>query len=321
MDIYISEANLKAFLSQHENDIFTDVIKLLRKQLNVHFNFPKEKFKEIEIFKLMAKKLTEGVGETKKTFGNNFPDGKLKTNSTNAFTSEQLSSIYWIDNEDSKKLKDVGSVILAEPGEEIESIKGLFFNQNDYIFEKKYRIGEEGFRNWLDLAILSLPLTDIIIADPYLFAQKNGDDTIQNTVECLSSFSTRSFVRVNAVVFINPAKTTYSDTEIRAGIVKGLKNSTGIKPNVSIIKTNKVHDRTILTNYKRVYSGDTFNYWNDKGIQLSRGVEIAFSSLANYENHKLFKNYLSDLQAIINFNNQNEVAYNQGDKVSNYLTF
>ncbi|GFD76962.1 hypothetical protein KUL113_63820 [Tenacibaculum sp. KUL113] len=321
MDIYINETNLHSFLNETDNELFSDCVKLLKRQLNVHFNFSKSKLKENDKFMSLARKLTEGVGNTETSFDNNFPSGSLKANTFNNFNDTQLSSVFWIDNEEVSKLKNTGSVIVAEPGEEISTIKGLFFNQDDYLFEKKYRIGDKGFEKWSDISNITLPLTDIVIADPYLFAKKDGDDTIKNTIDCLTNLSSKSFVRVNAVVFINPAYTTYTDDEIKIAIRKGLKDSTGIKPNVTIIKTRKGHDRTILTNYKRVYSGDTFNYWNDKGVLLSKGVEIAFSSLANSDNHTLFNSLITDLQSVINFNKQNKTEYNLGDKVSNYLTF
>ena len=46
MDIYIDEPNLESFLNQKNNALYKDALKLLKRQLDLRFNFSKERLKE-----------------------------------------------------------------------------------------------------------------------------------------------------------------------------------------------------------------------------------------------------------------------------------
>ena len=81
------------------------------------------------------------------------------------------------------------------------------------------------------------------------------------------------------------------------------------------------HDRTIITNYKRIYSGDTFSFFNKQGDRITKGKEIGYSSFGNAENHKLGREVFNDLQKQIDSLKANNPDYIIGDKECNYLTF
>lgn len=315
MDIYIDELNLESFLNQKENSLYEDTLKLLKRQLGLKFNFSKDRLKANENLLPLIQLLTSGVGNTEITFKNNFPNRPLKSNSTNDFNSNQLSSIYWINDTDCNKLIESGSIILGELGEEINLINKLFFHQDDYLFEKKWRINGEGFRNWDDIKDFSLPLTDIIIVDNYILSNKEIFNT--NLLSYLSVLMNNSQAKVNIVVYAHPEQIDDDETEILKQIKTCIKNATGKKGTATIIKTRKEHDRTILTNYNRIYSGDSFNFWDGAGRKITKGKEITYSSNAREENHQLFKDLLKDLQGIIDKNPENI----EGDKISSYLNF
>ena len=321
MDIYIDETNLESFLSQKEYALFPDILKLLKQQLNINFNFSKNRLKENENLSAIIPTLTSGVADTDTTFDNAFRNRPLKTNSAIHFNSEQLSSIYWIDDADGYKLLGAGSVLIALLGEEINETKKLFFNQDDYVFHKRWRIGEVGFQNWNDLRTFSLPLTDIIIGDPYILSKKNGDDTIHNLYEAIDVLTNLSFNKVRIVLFANPDFISYDLDDV----VKELKNilnaSTGKSCSVTIIKTSKEHDRTIITNYKRLKAGDSFTFWNNQGILLSKGKELDYESLCHNENYKYLKLRINDFQKILDFTKGNNPDNITGDKVSGFLNF
>jgi len=315
MDIYIDELNLESFINQKDNSLYADTLKLLKRQLGLKFNFPKDRLKTNHKLAPLVQLLTSGMGNTEITFNNNFPNRPLKSNSTNNFNSNQLSSIFWINDSDSNKLIESGSIILGELGEELNLINKLFFHQNDYLFEKKWRINGEGFRNWDDIKDFSLPLTDIIIVDNYILYNKEIFKT--NLLSYLSVLMHNSQAKVNIVMYAHPDQIDDDETEILKQIKSCVKNATGKKGTATIIKTRKEHDRTILTNYNRIYSGDTFNFWDGAGRKITKGKEITYSSNAREENHQLFKDILKDLQGIIDKNPENI----EGDKISNYLNF
>lgn len=315
MDIYIDETNLKSFLGQKANPLFYDCMKILKKQLNIRFNFSKQTLKENKDLLPIVSLLSSGVGNTETSFDSNFPERPLKSNSTNHFSSEQLSSIYWLDDEDINKAIDSGGVIISEVGNEISSIEQLFFHQGDYLFEKKWRIGNTDFSSWEDLRPFSMPLTDIVLIDNYILSSKEIIEC--NIKHYIQVILTKSYSKVNFVLFVHPDRIDGDVEEYRKDLKALVKAETGKAGNVSVIQTRKEHDRTIITNYKRVYTGDTFNFWDNSGRKITKGREIEYSSFLRTENDNLKKALLKDLQDIINKNPENIT----GDKVSNYLNF
>jgi len=315
MDIYIDETNLKSFLGQKSNPLFYDCMKLLKKQLNIRFNFSKQVLKDNKDLFPIVNLLASGVGNTVTSFDNSFPDRPLKSNSTNGFNSEQLSSVYWLDDEDISKTIDSGGVIVSKVGKEITSIEQLFFHQEDYLFEKKWRIGNADFSKWEDLRKFSMPLTDIVFIDNYILSSKEIIEC--NIKDYLRVLLNQSYSKVNLVLFVHPDKIDGDIEEYRKDLKALVKAETGKASNVSIVQTRKEHDRTIITNYKRVYTGDTFNFWDNAGRKITKGREIEYSSFLRTENDKLKKALINDLQDIINKNPENII----GDKLSNYLKF
>lgn len=61
MDIYIDKANLISFVQNKDNPLFWDCNKLLKKQLNVFFNFPKEDLKEVPLLMQWITTLSQGA--------------------------------------------------------------------------------------------------------------------------------------------------------------------------------------------------------------------------------------------------------------------
>jgi hypothetical protein len=168
-----------------------------------------------------------------------------------------------------------------------------------------------------------LPLTDIIIVDPFILKNKDTDtDTIDiNLIGFLETLSKIINVRTNIVVFTNPNNIDVDYPALLPKIRAVLNKTTNVQPNFTLVKTSKEHDRTILTNYKRIYSGDTFNFFNNQGQKITKGKEIGYSSLGNAENHKLAIEVFNDLQTQLNSLKTNNPDFIIGDKECNYLTF
>jgi hypothetical protein len=317
MDIYIDKENLLSLINFKAESLYNDCIKTLKKQLNIFFNFPKDDLKTDEKLMSWYADFSQGVGENNTfAFGSNFPARPLKSNTYKSFNSNQLSSAYLINDERFDALNETGTLLMARPGEELELFNKLFLFQKDYIFEKRWRICSPNFNSWNDLASFSLPLTDIIIVDPFILKNKDTDtDTIDiNLIGFLETLSKIINVRTNIVVFTNP-------NNIDVDYPALLNKTTNVQPNFTLVKTSKEHDRTILTNYKRIYSGDTFNFFNNQGQKITKGKEIGYSSLGNAENHKLAIEVFNDLQTQLNSLKTNNPDFIIGDKECNYLTF
>ncbi|WP_397445938.1 hypothetical protein [Polaribacter sp. R77954] len=324
MDIYIDKANLISFIKSKSHELFDDCNKLLKKQLNVYFNFPKNELKENQLLLQWITTLSQGIGDHNEIkFDYKEPSRPLKSNSSIGFCATKLTSAYLLEDEETDKFKASGCVLVGNVGEEIEIFNKLFLNQNDYNFEKKWRINGDDFKTWKDLENYSFPLTDVLIIDPFILKNKDTDtDTIDlNLVEYLKIICKDSFTKANIIVVTNPANSDYEYQEIKQKIINALTTVLGKRPKFTLILTRREHDRCILTNYKRIYSGDTFNFWNAKRQKITKGREISYSSLAKRENHNLAIELIKDVQSTIDFLKENNPEYIFGDKASNFLNF
>ncbi len=326
MDIYIDKANLLSFIKSKDNPLFEDCNKLLKKQLNVFFNFPKEELKSSKLLMQWVTTLSQGCNpDTVIEFDYKEPKRPLKSNSSIGFCEKKLSAVYLLEDEETAKFKNSGCVIVGEVGEEIEVFNKLFVGQNDYGFEKKLRINGPAFKNWTDLELYALPLTDIIIVDPYIASDASLFSS--NLVMVLKTLALKSNSKVNVVIYTNRAQCVSYD-QISPVVRKAIKEVTGVKPKFTLVTyrdqrgqdSKAEHDRTVLMNYYRIYSGDTLNYYDSTGNMITKGRELSFSSLASYDNFNLSRELIRDLQKHIDFFKVNDNGI-EGDKVSNFLNF
>ncbi|MDN3594650.1 hypothetical protein [Zunongwangia endophytica] len=326
MDLYIDKENTLSFIDSREDELYIDCEKLLKKQLDVKFNFPKEDLQaDPKLMKWFQKNFTQGVSKSMIYFDTGFPEKPLKPESTNTFNIDQLSSVYLLDDKDVPIFKVNGNIMIGGVGEEINTLQNLFFNQRDYLFDKTWKIGSNSFQKWSDLEPFSLPLTDILIVDPYVLCSQA--DCHNNLLPFLKSLVKCTKAKIDIVIYTNKEKCI--DYNIIAPVLKTtVKNITGTNPNLTIVTytdrrgvpSRGEHDRTILMNYKRIKSGDTFNYFKSDGSIQTKGRELQYLSLARRENHELAKELINDLQGNVDFFKRNHTNIN-GDKKSNFLNF
>jgi len=325
MDIYIDKENLISMIDNRDSSLYEDGMRLIKKQLNAYFNFPKSALSGNQQLTQWLTTLTSGVGVNNKLeFGGLFPTRPLKSNSATSFNGQQLSSVYLVNDEDAPKLINAGTVLICEPNKELETLHRLTHQQDDYGFTKTCRIGGKEFQCWADLACYSMPLTDIIIIDQYVTNDKSLIPS--NLATYLEVLTENITSKVNVVLYTNRNETIdYKD--LSPVIRDCLKKSTGKGPNFTMVtyfpkdKDKVEHDRTILTNYTRIYSGHSLNYFDSKGDKITTGREIQYFSLAKHENHELAKELITDLQKNIDELKKGGGHGIEGDKKSGYLTF
>lgn len=323
MELYIDKENLQSFISNSKDPLYADCTKTIQRQLDITFNFSKEELKTDELLLKWFSVLTEGVNDTKKEFNDvKFPDRPLMATSCNSFNLNQLSAIYLIKDDDVSKLKDKGAILIGDLGEEIDVLKQLFLCQNDYIFDRELRIGSAEFSKWEHLEPFITPLTEIIVIDPYILKNSEIENTTidENLIKWLNILCGKAKNKVNISIVYSPANVSYSLEEVKKKIIKKLSKTLGDnkKPNLTFISTFKEHDRSIITNYLRI-SGNTFNYWNERGQQITKGKEVTIKSLARKEYHLNMLEAIKDVQSIIDSSSNSEAI--TGDKKSNFLNF
>ncbi len=317
MTLYTDISNLLSLLHSNE-EMKDESTRMLNKQFDVYFNFPKEEIKNHQSILAWMQLFVQGRPATvSHRFDAFFPDRPLKSNSTNNFSSSQLMSVYLLEDENIDKLKGAGSVIVGEKSQEIQVLKSFFLGQNDYSFDRELRIGEEGFQQWEDLEQFSTPLTDILIIDPYILKNTEVESTTidHNLIKLLEVLCCKSRSKVNIVILVNPSNLSYNVDQVKDKIKTSLNAILGKKPNVTFVLSHKEHDRTVITNYLRI-TGNTFNYWNERKQKINKGKEITIKSLAKKEIYDNALKAYEDVQKIID--ESPEIA---GDKISNFLQF
>lgn len=346
MEVYIDKSNLCSFINarkdQQYNDWFDDCNRMLKRQLDVKYNFSKKEILENELLKNYFSLSGDGCGLSESDIFSleMIPVRPIKSNSSNQFDSEQHSAIFLIDDERTSVLQEKGTSLVGQLGQEIETLKQLFCG-NDYDFHKLYNIQDpKSFPNWKQLSKdgVNLPLSDIIIMDRYIGSQE--DLMEYNLIKLIEVLVEKVHGEVNLVLFCN---NTYSWNgkeitpnwgQIRENIRKHLKQKIGITSNVTIIffsKTNKKnnndnanidHDRIIFTNYMMYRSGDSFCYFDSKGRMISKGKSLDVNSLAKKSNYDFAMSFIEQAQKLYNEIKQKDNSdLIIGDKKSNYINF
>lgn len=330
MELYIDINNLKSFIKSKDSDDFDDCKRMLRRQLHVVYNFEKEMLKSEPILQQFVTMISEGRGlseESDKFLPSTaiFPERPIKANSYSNWNWRELSSVYLIDDIDSRKLKNKGCVLLGETGEELSILMKLFCGM-DYDFHHLYDL-QKNFYSWEQLTAdnQTLPCTDIIINDRYLFA--NTYDLVEcNLRPLLSVLAGNVKNRINVVVFTkNKTLLEFGKDKADAIFKNTLFKVTGMKPNVTFVTSNdndKIpHDRFIITNYRLIRSGDSFLYFDTKGKKITNGGALDIDSMANHETYTFVQSLLEKLQAsyddIKRLNNDMII----GSKESKYINF
>ena len=185
------------------------------------------------------------------------------------------------------------------------------------------------------------PCTDIIINDLFLFAQSEIEYEANSykLIEELCKLSVGQVVNIVIVTKLNfkmrekkgdewkDISHTINTTAIRKRIKSISKDITNQEAKITIIALddedyakNRIHDRTIFTNYKLYISGDSFKYYLEKVANstrfISHGIWFGVCSLYDDEHNKIAQRFLKDVQDVIASAKDHLII---GDRESNFL--
>lgn len=300
MYLYIDKENIESLIENRGHKLYNDCIKTIQNHLDVYFNFSKKEIKSNEDLLSWFQLLTDGAGTGTQKFLDEyvFPVRPIKDQCHIDFSYNKLTAIYLISDENIHNLKNSGALLVGGPGEEIDVFNKLFLLQNDYDFHKEIEIGGNELRKWTDLGKYSLPLTDIIFLDSFILADPSLIES--NLIEYLKILCSNSFNTINIVLYVNGGKISIDYDKCRQLVINAIKSVTGYSPNFTLVKYTEQrdmsslgeHDRTLLTNYYRVKSGDTYNYFLSNGEKCTKGREVSYLSLAKRDNHNLAINVI-----------------------------
>ena len=237
-----------------------------------------------------------------------------------------LTAIYCLNNTTSHHaIKHDNSVLCSTEGEEINTIKKLFI-ENDDIPTRIYRTKNMG-KDWDIIRKNTIPLTDIIITDRYLtkIDIEKWETNFLKILEILLENGSQKIINIVVITQLSPS---LDPMLLKLMIEKMCKNvlSEEVTVNITLIyskvypkdknckvsidlpkdhsgndstnetRSNFRHERQIITNYKTFISGDSFTYYRKKGGEFHTKDEnfiVSSYMLSDYFDN--IKDYLSEL--------------------------
>ncbi len=323
MKAFIDKDNIRNILKIEDIYSLQNIENIFRTQLNTVCNFSKNDLFKNDELSAFAGIFTEGVKRENpisflKTF---IPKRPINPRFFDELTNDGLCSLFLIsDHENIESCIKKGAVAIARPGDEHKLFNSLTFNHENY--DLKLRIGSDKFSKWEDLENFSLPFTELILVDRYIFS--DSDLASVNYTGIIKALHKNKQVRTNIIIYTSENDCSLTFDEIKKLTNKVIDKNVP-KPKITLIKAKQSvieHDRTIWTNYFRIYSGDSFNYFDSKGEKITRGKEIQFSSHLNLNNESVGLELIKDLQNNVNrLIELGQASQIEGDKISKFLNF
>lgn len=327
MDLYIDRENLISFMRSSKRPEFGDCIRMMMRQLRVHYNISKDALREEPLCQWYTL-MTEGRGNSESVdlFSSVcFPERPISSSSYTSWNIKKISSVYLINDSGVSELKEKGCVLIGYVGEELDILSKLFCG-NDYDFHKLYDL-QKNFHSWDQLTDDNqiMPCTDILINDRYLF--KNQQEIVtHNLKQLFTALSTNVKTQINIVIFTKKDGMDSFGKDKAKRIVRDIwKNRKEPKPNVTFVYSSDndliPHDRFIITNYRLIRSGDSFNYFNTEGERISNGGSLDIDSLADHNVHDFVESLVDKLQTSYREITRINKDCIYGDKKSRFIEF
>lgn len=331
MDAYIDFPNFCSYLNSMSNQDFKECNQILLGSCNLRFSFDKSEMNKTKMvtrsnFDIWLRGATTNRQGLCNEWNCAFPQRPVEIDKVpnEKFTAEQLTSIYMLDGEGVKDWAEKGNLLVAPVGEELNVIKKL---QTDGEFRTSTSFLIYGMKDWSTVEKNCAPCTDIIIVDPYIFAQSDWEYESNSYALLKSLCRWAKNTPINIVIF---TQDNYHNSHqnirvpfetIKRNLKQVLGDVIGEEPNVTfvIISRSDKHDRRILTNYKMYVSGDSFKYFKNGGL-ISSGDSLDIHSLYDKRNLELAWQYLESLQNIVNKKKMG-VGLILGDQKSLFLNF
>ena len=322
MRLYIDRQNLINIYKEKDHRLRNEAIKTMKRQIDVYYNFSKKEAFEDEALSLLLPEFNSGLDEG---INHSFePEGytpyELKTNIHT--THPDKHGVFLLESDKVKLCQAKKGMMIYGLGEEFDLFNTLFLEKNDYDFHRLLGIGTE-LSKWTDLAPYAQPFTDFVLIDNFIYDDQSLVES--NLLEMLRVMHQKKSVSTNIILFTKRTKFNGKPEDFKKRIREAVKEVTQINPSVTLVlwsdqrgeSSFAEHDRTAFTNYLRIYTGDSFNFFNSVGTKITKGRDVQLASLAKRENFVFTRRLIEDLNSYIKDHPHN--IY--GDKVSNFLTF
>lgn len=276
LDFFTKRPELPPFGEPEDVDLWNSFWRFLQKKTNLDVrNYDKDN----RFHKQFFTQLTTGCGNSDIVIPDESPihkKGKL--------LSEKLGSFYCIDESDEEyrsKLENENGCVVAfkDNYKKYWEQLILFHLPKTLSVTKDTYLKEYNFESWDLLNNYLTKFTDVVIVDNYIFSWDN-DIIAENFQRILINLNKATPVKFNLTIYtyergLNPRfinqdkeviieKVNEENAENIIELVERIIKDCGINCSVKLIFADaevKEHDRGIFTNYLRIKSGHSFNYF------------------------------------------------------------
>ena len=329
MNAYFDFHNFLSLIHSANDIRYGDCIRMIKDNFKINFTFSKDyiaKAKHDDKMDIMQwfTNMATGMGDI--SWESKIPSRPININQIK--TPPNNISVYCLDEAQYNALEGLikkGIIIIAKVGDEIEAFSGLLIYSNQYTKNIFANI-----QDWEDIKDYSSPCTDIIIVDQYIFSSPElYEPNLYKLIKCLADHSQNEKLNI-VIVTLNKLynkKTNFTFEPDWNKIYSELRSKINKKfrPNITFITASQgrleEHDRTIFTNYKTFASGDTYNYFDNKGNKITNGRYLHAHSLADKDNMRDALKLLDDLQKLVNELKSLNDSLIMKDRVCNFLNF
>lgn len=322
MNAYIEIESLRSLISQRNDERYDECKRMLKRNLCLSFSFSKEEALADPIIKnWVLQELTSGTLAPKPKWDSAFPAQDEELSIKRISGIEKLCAVYLLDDESPQHLSN--AILLSHCGHELETLSKLFVipENGDYDIS----LGANKIRKWDNIKPYTAPCTDLLFIDRYILSNKRLlRSNFYRIIKTCCSKTSKIPINIVIVVENNSIDSLIKLNEVRDNIKDMVEDLVGYRPFVTFVlckrrgKDPMFHDRFILTNYRAISSGDSFNYFNEEGKVITAGFGVSIKSLANkydYINEIINETVIKKIQ------HELLTAHIEGDKKSNFLKF
>lgn len=164
------------------------------------------------------------------------------------------------------------------------------------------------FRSWNQLDDYLIDFSDVILIDSFIL---NNEETYDaNLYEIIRRISNKAKGKEGSInlLLITALKKEDIKNDINTRLYKKIKEEF-IDKEIQNVKFGivflgetdfpKEHDRTILFNFLRIKSGDSFVYFSTNGEYLTKGTDIDFFKLTRLDYYNAYKAVIEDVSSKI----------------------
>lgn len=254
------------------------------------------------------KYLTTGRGDSKITIDNPSPIHK-----EGVVLAKKPNTLYCLNGEDKinkEILEDKNGFVVAFQHDYRRYWEQLsLMNHNKTLsIRKDAYIKSCTLKSWDELENYLTKFTDVVIVDNFIFSH---NDLIPSNFEKIwVQLNKATPIKFNLTIYTFEGDKTKLNGKVLKRKLDSIIEEHKLDCNIELVISDRIvkeHDRGIFTNYLRIKSGDSFNYFDSQGNVETKGTDITFAPMTDPNERAAAKNVLYRVNKNIKYLKQRKV--------------